>query len=471
MRKKHFISMMVLSSVLVAYAQGQSESWDNQVLQAVALIKVNPEAAEDAFETLLKGDNKKNVALLVDIGEAYLKEGDTETAQEYADRAKEVNHKFADAYVLSGDVAFARKDVNRASSEYNQAIYFDENCCEAYLKYADVYQWVNPQLSIEMLERLEQKIPDDPRVDRQLGEIYYGMGEYGKAIDAYGQYMEIGIPEVKDYTRYATLLYLNKAFYESLQSVNKGLKMDADNLVFKRLLMYNQYELGNYDAGLAEASVFFTETDSAEWVYLDHVYYGRLLKQKQQYDDALAQFEKALDLDNTQTHVYQDISMVYEAKQDYPKAIQAFRDYMETERDASDVGRLFLYGRLNYYAAANSILKDFQTDYLAEADAAFARVMEYAPENYLGSFWRARTNSLRDPETIEGLAKPYYEEALAIFEQKPGTSVPLVVECLSYLGYYYFVQEDYPKSKEFWTRILTIDPENETAKVALEGMK
>ena len=471
MVRKHFLSMMALASVFATYVQGQGRSWDNQVLQAAALIKVNPEAAEDAFETLLKGDNKKNVALLVDIGEAYLKEGDTETAQEYADRAKEVNRKFADAYVLSGDVAIARKDVNRASSEYNQAIYFDEDCSEAYLKYADVYQWVNPQLSIEMLERLEQKIPNDPRVDRLLGEIYYGMGEYGKAIEAYGEYMETSIPEVKDYTRYATLLYLNKEFEESLQSVNKGLKMDADNLVLKRLLMYNEYELGNYDAGLAEASVFFTDTDSAEWVYLDHVYYGRLLKQKQQYDDALAQFEKALALDNTQTHVYQDISMVYEAKQDYPKAIDAFRNYMEAEQDAADMGRLFLYGRLNYYAAANSVLKDFQTDYLAEADAAFARVMEYAPENYLGSFWRARTNSLRDPETIEGLAKPYYEASLAIFEQKPGTSVPLVVECLSYLGYYYFVKEDYPKSKEFWTRILTIDPENETAKAALDGMK
>ena len=221
MVRKHFFSMMALASVLVTYAQGQGKSWDNQVLQAAALIKGNPEAAEDAFDTLLKGDNKKNVALLIDIGEAYLKEGEMETAQEYADRAKKVDSKCADAYVLSGDIAIAQKDVNRASSEYNQAIFFDENCCEAYLKYADVYQWVNPQLSIEMLERLEEKIPDDARVDRLLGEIYYGMGEYGKAIEAYDEYMETSPPEVKDYTRYATLLYLNKEFEASLQSVNK----------------------------------------------------------------------------------------------------------------------------------------------------------------------------------------------------------------------------------------------------------
>ena len=371
---------------------------------------------------------------------------------------------------MSGDIAIVKKDVNRASSEYNQAIYFDEHCSEAYLKFADVYQWVNPQLSIEMLERLQKKVPDDSRVDKRLGEIYYGMGEYGKAIEAY-DYMETSTPEVKDYTRYATLLYLNKEFDESLKSVNKGLEMDAGNQVLKRLLIYNQYELGNYDEGLNDALTYFADTDSAKWVYLDHVYYGRLLQQNQQYDDALAQFTQALTLDKNQTDIYQEISMVYEKMQDYPQAINAYRTYMEAEHDSSDMGKIFLYGRLNYYAATDSTLKENQMNYLAEADTAFARVMDYAPDNYLGFFWRARTNSLKDPETVEGLAKPYYEASLAIFEQKPDTSVPLVVECLSYLGYYYFVKEDYPKSKEFWTRILAIDPENATAKAALEGMK
>ena len=93
MRKKHFLSVMALATVLATYAQGQGNAWDNQVVQAAALIKVNPEAAEDAFETLLKGENKKNVDLLIDIGEAYLKEGDAKTAQEYANRAKEVNNR------------------------------------------------------------------------------------------------------------------------------------------------------------------------------------------------------------------------------------------------------------------------------------------------------------------------------------------------------------------------------------------
>ena len=50
-----------------------------------------------------------------------------------------MNSKCAVAYLLSGDVALKLNDVNKASSDYNQAIYLDENCSEAYFKYAQVY--------------------------------------------------------------------------------------------------------------------------------------------------------------------------------------------------------------------------------------------------------------------------------------------------------------------------------------------
>ena len=40
----------------------------------------------------------------------------------------------------SGDIALNLNDVNKASSDYNQAIYLDEDCSEAYFKYAQVYK-------------------------------------------------------------------------------------------------------------------------------------------------------------------------------------------------------------------------------------------------------------------------------------------------------------------------------------------
>lgn len=52
------------------------------------------------------------------------------------------------------------------------------------------------------------------------------------------------------------------------------------------------------------------------------------------------------------------------------------------------------------------------------ADSVFHAIAEAAPDSYLGNFWRARANSALDPETTQGLAKPFYEEVAALLESK-----------------------------------------------------
>lgn len=470
--KKYLLTVMSLCFVATLWGQKPAgREWTQQVQQAAALIKDNPTAAADAFDNLLKGKNKKNTDLLVEIGRAYLKQGKNDIAAEYAQRAKDVNGKCALAYLLSGDVALALNDANKASSDYNQAIYLDENCSDAYLKYAEVYKGVDPQLSIDMLMRLQAKTPDDNRINKELGDVYYTMGQYGKAKAAYEVYMKTGVPAEQDYTRYAMLLYLNKDYDKSLDIVKKGLASSPDSHVLKRLAMYNDMELKAYQAGLEDAATFFANPDNPDFVYLDYIYFARLLAGTKQYDEAIAQFHKALSMDNQHPDIHKEISEIYEKQGNYPNAIIAYKEYLDALKDKSEVSDLFLYGRLNYYAATDSTYKDKQQEYLAEADTVFAQVAEKVPDNYLGNFWRARVNSLRDPETTQGLAKPYYEAALSILEQKPDASKSLLVECNSYLGYYYFVNSDYPQSKIYWNKILEIDPGNETATKALEGIK
>jgi len=95
---------------------------------------------------------------------------------------------------------------------------------------------------------------------------------------------------------------------------------------------------------------------------------------------------------------------------------------------------------------------------------------EKAPDSYLGYFWRARINSVKDPETTMGLAKPYYEKTCSILEGSEGNQKQLV-EAYSYLAYYYYLKEDMETSKTYWNKILVIDPENQTAIKALRSIK
>ena len=465
MKKLVLIVMSLCLAVTMWGQKSPGSEWSLQVKQAATMIKEDPAKASEAFDELLKGKNKKNAFLLVEIGRAYLDQGKTAEAAEYAQRAKDINSKCAVAYLLSGDIALNLNDVNKASSDYNQAIYLDEDCSEAYFKYAQVYKGVDPQLSLDMLMRLQSKTPEDNRISKELADVYYTMGQYGKAKEAYENYLKVGTPTEQDYTRYAMLLYLNK------DMVKKGLELAPENHVLKRLAMYDYLELKDYKTGLEAAATFFANPGNPDYVYLDYVYFARLLEADKQYEEAVVQFNKALSMDKSHTEIYKDISDVYEKKRDFPKAIEAYKNYLDEMKSSPDISDLFLYGRLNYYAATDSAYQDKQPTYLAEADTIFAQVAVKVPDNYLGNFWRARVNSLRDPETTQGLAKPYYEAALSILEQKPDATKSVLVECNSYLGYYYFVKEDYNQSKQYWNKILEIDPENETATKALGGIK
>ena len=256
--KKLVLTVMSLCLAVTMWGQTPAGSeWSPQVKQAATMIKENPAKASEAFDELMKGKNKKNTSLLVEIGRAYLDQGKTAEAAEYAQRAKDVNSKCAVAYLLSGDVALKLNDVNKASSDYNQAIYLDENCSEAYFKYAQVYKGVDPQLSLDMLMRLQTKAPDDNRISKELADVYYTMGQYGKAKEAYESYLKVGTPTEQDYTRYAMLLYLNKDYAQSSDMVKKGLELAPENHVLKRLAMYDNLELKDYKEGLEAAATSF----------------------------------------------------------------------------------------------------------------------------------------------------------------------------------------------------------------------
>lgn len=470
-KRIYFLGMSFL--VFSLYAQEPLTAGLTEQVQTLAgSIKEHPQVAAEGFDNLLKGKNKKNVSLLVAIGDAYLNAGNLPEARRYAQRAADVDNKVPQVYLLLGDIALAEKDPGTACGNYEQAILFDEGCKEAYYRYAHAYMGVNPQLSVDMLLKLKERFPEEIQTDRELANVYYQMGDYSRAKTAFDMFMQAGNPEVQDYGRYAMLLYLNKDYRESMSMVEKGLSMDSDHHLLKRLKMYDLYELKAYDESLEASQEFFAQKEG-NFVYLDYLYQGRIYRALKQTEPAIAAFRKALEVDSQGEYpeIWKEISGAYEAAQDYPQALDAFQHYTDGLHGNMEVSDLFLLGRL-YYLSASAVEDEGQkAAFLTKADEIFAQVARRVPSNYLGSFWRARVNSLLDPETTEGLAKPYYETALALLEQQPQASQSLIIECESYLGYYYFLKNDYERSKGHWRNILKLDPEHEAARQALEGMK
>lgn len=458
-------------------AQPPVPEWQAGVDKVKSLIKTSPEQASEQASDLLKGKNKKNIDLVTSVARAYLDAGKLQDAETYLEMARKADNKDPKVSVLEGDIAFARKDVGHACQLYEQAIYFDPNFRDAYLKYAQAYKSASPSQAIEKLQQLKAIAPDCMEADKELAEVYYANNRFGKAAETYAKFIDTPIATEDDILKYAFALFLNHDFEKSLQVAEKGLQKNARHAAFNRLAMYNNVDLKRYEAAEKAADAFFNASDDADYSYLDHRYYGTLLSDLKKYDQAILEYGKALEKDDTQIDLWREISDAYEQKNDYVQAIVSYRKYYDAlPQDTKTPEALFQLGRLYYGEGTSSDTlavqpEDRQTA-LQAADSVFALVATQAPDSYLGDMWRARTNSALDPETTEGLAKPYYEKvANQLLAKNDAKYNAALIECYSYLGYYYLLKSDYPTSKEYWNKILAIDPTNATANKALDGIK
>jgi tetratricopeptide (TPR) repeat protein len=446
----------------------------NQVGLIMLRMKNDPQGTDLELKNLLKlKQNKKNVDLYIAISYAYLYNNMEEKALYYQSKARGINSKYAGVYVLLGDI-LAPKNRGEACSNYELANLYDPNNKEAYIKYARAYKSVNPKLSIDKLKQLKEKDPSFALVDRELGDIYYSINDFENAAHYYESYIQSGISNVQDLTKYSMTLFMNHEFQKSLEVATMGLQKDPLNPAFNRLIMYNNVELKQNEAALSAADVLFNKSRNPEFNYLDFIYYGQALRDTKQTALAIEQYKKALQYDSTKVDLWKDISDMYNEIGDYANAIDAYVKFMNSLSDKDrNADIIIALGKL-YYSYGNDpkTAPDVKKSALLKADSIFAKIAELEPDGYRGNFWRARANSALDPETTLGLAKPFYESTAALIESKNDPRFnSVLIECYSYLGYYTLVQKDYEKSLQYWDKILKIDPNNATAKKAIEGIK
>ena len=448
---------------------------NNAIGMVMLNMKKDIKTSEAEIKKILKvKKNKKDLEVYLNIGYAYLYNGMDEKAKVYQKKAKDLKAKNpAGVYVLMGDI-LAKDNLGDACINYEQAIMFDENNKEAYIKYARAYRVVNSKLAIEKLLVLKQKDPSFTLVDRELGDVYYISNDFEKAAKYYETYLQSGNSDIQDLTKYSMTLFLNHDFQKSLEVANIGLQKAPKSPAFNRLAMYNNVDLKQNAEALKAADLFFNKSENPEFTYLDYRYYGQALRDAKQVALATEQYKKALTYDATKVELWKDISDMYNENNDYASSINAYNNYLNSLADNKKTADVIIaLGKL-YYSLGNdsTAAPEVKKSSLLKADSIFTQIAAMEPANYRGDFWRARTNSALDPETTLGLAKPYYEKTAALIESKEDAARynSVLTECYSYLGYYTLLQKDNATSIEYWNKILKINPNNATAKKAIEGI-
>lgn len=441
------------------------------VEQATQIINAKGADYANQLKQLYK-DNKKNPEALVGIGKALLNAKDLDNAAKFADYALARDGKYAKAFLLKGDIAVSKDDAGAAAENYQQAKYFAPKDPEGYYKYAMILRGRSPEEAVSNLEELRTQRPDYP-VDALCGRIYYIAQKYENAEGYYDKVADKSKLEDEDITYYAMSTWLLGKREKSIDVCKTGLARDARRAGWNRIAFYNYTDLKDSNNALEYADRLFNKSDSAHFIAEDYVYYGTALQQAERWDDAIKAYEQAVveNKDNAKqvAIINKNLSDVYLKKGDFDNAVAYFEKSMGGEPTMDNLDNL---GSLYADIASKKTQASDQAGAEAafkKADAAYARMGELFPNygNYV-NYMRGQINANLDPDSKQGLAKPYYEALATSLEgkaDKNGSEIAMQKQAYLYLIVYsYNVKQDKDAAKAFANKMLVIDPENEIAK-------
>jgi tetratricopeptide (TPR) repeat protein len=467
--KYFFVGALMLGFSAQVMAQDVKSKIDAITKVIVSNNGAGP-AVKDAVKVFVK-ENKKNAEALAGLGRAYLDIKDQTNALKYADMAIKANKNNAAGYLLKGDMAAINDNGGEAAMWYQTATQLDPKNPQGYIKYARVYQKVDAAGAEEMLRKLKSIDPNYP-VDAEIAHMYYANNKFAKALENYQKVNKAKLGDDK-LTEYALAAYFLGKSAESLEAAEYGANKFPRSAGLNRLSFYNHTDLKNYDKALQFADRLFNKSDSAKFVGRDYLYFGHALKGGGRYAEAIQNFQKTYDLDNTQNDVLKLISDSYLESKNHDKAVEYYQKYINTQekKKASDYGAI---ARIYIDLAETETNQAAKEAALLKADQAYADLAAAMPSNEdYAAYQRAHIHHMINPDIKKGAAKPFYEKCVQILEPKADRAAgenTTLAEAYNYLTVYYIQNDQVSKAKEYAAKLQSLQPDNETAKQVL-GLK
>ena len=445
-------------------------------LGALDLKAGNADAAEDQFKMAQKVD-KKNAAVYAAIARAYYEADPVAYAKELGkniEKARKTNKQDPAVYILEGDMKAAEKDYGGAAGQYELAFTFDPKNEEAYVKYANTYFHVNPQMATAKLEELLVKTPNSALAQRELAEKYYELALGSQAAEQYGKYIQNPNHFKQDEIRYVQLLFFGGKYDQSFdlaKSIRAAMPAgDKDHFYMCRMQLYNKVALEQWaEAEAFGAELFGLNIPGTEYTAKDFVDYATALKNVGKTAESVAEYEKAVAYNPNNIDLIRDLVDVYEQNENYAKAAEYYQKIVDSpECKAND---LYLMSTKYFNVAATTQDEALKASSLEGARKYAALANEKVPGNYRIVQQQAKVENLAG-NTAE--AVKFYNATLAILDAKENAKVEYKD---TYIGIYAnlariaFEADDKAGARDIYMKWLEVDPENTALREYVEKMK
>jgi tetratricopeptide (TPR) repeat protein len=442
-----------------------------------------------------------NFAKAIEMGaknyETYLYIGKAHLAQEAPDyaaalpmlqKADELDSKDKDAetFLALGDFYAMQLTKNsEAYPQYLRALDINPNSTRAIVQIGRMFKMAFS------FPDAENKIKEAVAIDANYGPAYRELAEVqmrwadadpknaeakrAEALANMKKYLDLTDKSFDSRLRYAQFLVYANDYATLSQEVATLQAPDANNpktFVVKRMQGYSAIENKDFPKGIQYMNELFARTqDASRIIGSDYLYLGKAYAGSGNDSLAVINITKAVELDTTKVEELAEIAKKYYGAKNYGKAADIFDKVISlNSKNPSMAMNAFYLGVARYVQSAGS-----NKDLLLKSDAAFAKVIELAPEYDPAFLYRARVNKAIDvidnPETQKGLSVPFYEKYVELLTvtkpEKAAANAKNLVDTYNYLGFI-ISGTDKEKAKEYFNKALAIEPQNA---YALDNLK
>ncbi len=440
--------------------------------------------------------------ILAKIAESYIKDAtvDTAAAIPLIREAIKIDNKNRDVYLIAGDIYLLLNDGSKAITFYNQAQFADPQSSTAAMKIGNVYVKGRAlQSAISNFEDAIRLNENYAPAYRELGQVYLSAGRYDQSKENFKKYLELTAGNIPAKIRYVNALFYAKDYDGVITNVAEIFAVDQSKTYMNRVAGYSCYEKNppDYDKALAYMETLFKTVAPERIIQKDYLYLARILAKKnlgypkmvEEMNSLKVQLEKAKTkpvTDDLNAKIANLDIAIAKADAELDRAYVAFAkalSYKPEDKNLMNEIANSYYNNKRFDGAAKTWTKlldpakdntedlmkigraYYNGDKLKTADSVFSAVAIANPTHLPAYLWVARTYSKMDPDTKLGLAKPKFEKVAEVGKTDSVKYESEMMEAFGYLSYYHMMNENWSKSKEYFNRMIALNPNSKENKL------
>lgn len=420
---------------------------------------------------------------------------DTVAAFRYIRRSIELDPKYAEAYVVASDILdYGRKD-DEAMRWLDEGVKHNPSDPSLYMAQAKLLAVKDEQGAVAKIEEIRKHDPKFP-VDLELARMYYKLFERGGSSEQrYGYYEKVVEYYLKADKNDMTVgdlgqccMAISYVLGSHSEYVDKwyelttfGVQKFPEDIAMRKFLLYACRSGQKWDEGIAAAGSYFSMIDAAKVQPIDYLNYGICLRNVKRYDEAIAQYEKVINMEDCAanlknqaenliaTAISNQVDEVRKAG-DYQKAITIIKPYIDKNNAAGKQNDYLMSAYAKIYTDwAVELSGTEQEDAIRKAISIYDEASKKSELNTNLFIYQCCINSMKiDRELKNGLAMPYAQTLVNKLDGKDNLAsndrafLLIGYECM--MRYEYFVNNHNKKGAIAWAeKMLDVDPSNQTA--------